>query len=212
MPRWIWILLSVAVAALLWAANRGSSAPVGRAVPGQAAFSCTLPPPASPLEPRQTGVSGEMQPFVHGDFLVLPLAEFSIEARVLGREDYRFDAAAALSPTDLALGWNAMAHPLNYRRLDISQSNRWYHYRWDAGGPPLPLDEIIRSSANMHLIPANETVARALSRVRPDQTVRIQGWLVEARSDDQVWRSSTTREDSGAGACELIYVCAISSF
>ena len=65
----------------------------------------------------------------------------------------------------------------------------------------------------MHLIPGNAGVAQALSRVRPDQTVRLQGWLVEARREDGWhWRSSLTREDSGGGACELIYVCAMSSF
>ena len=212
MPRWIWILLSVSVAALLWAANRGPSAPVAQPLSGTAAFNCVLTPPASPAEPLQTGVPGEMQPFRHGDFLVSPLAGFSVEARVLGREDYRFDTGAALSPTDLALGWNGMANPANYQRLDITQSGRWYFYRWGAEGPPLPVGDIVRSSANMHLIPANESVAQALSRVRPDQTVRIQGWLVEARRDNYVWRSSTTREDSGDGSCELVYVCAMSSF
>lgn len=212
MPRWIWILLATTLAALLWAANRGPSAGVAQPLPGQASFSCLLPPPASPAAPLQTGVPGQVQPFMHGEFLISPLAGFSIEARVLGREDYRFDAGASLSPIDLALGWNAMANPAVYRSLDISQSGRWYRYRWGPGGPPLPVGEIIRSSANMHMIPANESVARALSRVRPDQTVRLQGWLVEARRDDYLWRSSTTREDSGAGACELIYVCAVSSF
>ena len=212
MPRWRWILLSVSVAALLWAANRGPSAPVAQSLSGQAPFSCVLPPPASPAEPLPTSVPRGMQPFQHGDYVVSPLAGFSIEARVLAREDYRFDAGAALSPTDLALGWNTMANPANYRRLDISQSGRWYHYRWGAEGPPLPLREIIRSSANMHLIPGSEAVAQAMARVRPDQTVRIQGWLVEARRENYLWRSSTTREDSGAGACELIYVCAMSSF
>lgn len=212
MNRWIWILLSVSLAALLWAANRGPSAPDAQSLPGQPAFSCVLPPQASPVQPLQTSVPGTMGPFRHGEFTVSPLAGFSIEARVLGREDYRFDAGASLSPTDLALGWNAMAHPDNYRRLDISQSGRWYRYRWGAEGPPLPLDEIIRSSANMHLIPADANVARALSSVRPDQTVRLQGWLVEARRENYVWRSSMTRNDSGDGACELIYVCALSSF
>ncbi|MCX7034205.1 MAG: hypothetical protein NT046_09575 [Arenimonas sp.] len=212
MPRWIWILLALALAALVWEGSRGPSAPVAQALPGQAAFNCVLPPPASPAVPLQTEVPAQMQPFMHGEFMMSPLAGFSIEARVLGREDYRFDDGASLSPTDLALGWNGMADPAVYRRLDISQSGRWYHYRWDASGPPLPLEEIIRSSANMHLVPANDAVAQALSRVRPDQTVRLQGWLIEARRENYVWRSSTTREDSGAGACELIYVCALSSF
>ena len=212
MPRWLWLLLAGSLAALLWAGNRSPSVPRVQALAGQPSFSCISIPPASPVEPRQTGVPARMGPFQHGDFLIEPLAGFSIEARVLGREDYRFDPGASLSPTDLALGWNAMARPEVYRQLDISQSGRWYRYRWDEQGPPLPPDEIVRSSANMHLIPANEAVAKALARVRPDQTVRLQGWLVEARRDNYTWRSSTTREDSGGGACELIYVCAISSF
>lgn len=212
MPRWLWILLSVSVAALLWAANRAPSPSVPQAAASPAQLACVPPPPRMPAEPRQAGVSSNLPPFLHGDYTVSPLAEFSVEARVLGREDYWLDAGASLSPTDLALGWSGMSDPANYRRLDISQSGRWYHYRWGAEGPPLPLGEIIRSSANMHLIPANESVALALSRVQPDQVVRIQGWLVEARRQDFVWRSSTTREDSGAGACELIYVCALSSF
>ena len=49
-----------------------------------------------------------------------------------------------------------------------------------------------------------------MARVREDQRVRIEGWLVEAKSSNSSWRSSTTREDTGDGACELIYVCALS--
>jgi hypothetical protein len=41
--------------------------------------------------------------------------------------------------------------------------------------------------------------------------VRIDGWLIEANAPDGWrWRSSTTREDAGGGACEVIYVCSIS--
>jgi len=214
MPRWIWWFIALSVGALLWAANRSPTVAFSQPLPGQAAPHCLLtPPPVPGGEPLQTGVPPAMAPFRHKQFTVTPLAGFSIEARVLGREDYRFDTESAFSPTDLALGWRGMAEPQNYRRLNISQSGRWYRYQWGAEGPPLPPAEIVRTSANMHLVPADENVARALSRVRPDQTVRIQGWLVEAHRDDGWrWRSSLTREDSGAGACELIYVCALSSY
>ena len=212
MPRWIWILLAASLAALFWAGSRTPSLPAAQSLSGTSGFSCLTVPQASPAQPLQTDVPGQMGPFRYGDFVIEPLAGFSIEARVLGREDYRYDQAASLSPTDLALGWDRMADPAVYRKLDISQSGRWYHYRWGPEGPPLPLNDIIRSSANMHLIPANDAVAAALARVRPDQTVRLQGWLVQARREDYVWRSSTTRDDSGGGACELIYVCALSSY
>ena len=70
--------------------------------------------------------------------------------------------------------------------------------------------EIARSSANMHMIPATDDVAAALAGVRKGDRVRIDGWLVEAHAaDGWRWRSSTRRDDSGGGACEVVYVCAI---
>ena len=212
MPRWLWIALAVGLAALVWAGKPRPGARLAQA--GQAGVACVLPPsPRAGEEPLQTGVPSAMRAFRLGDYTVSPLAGFSAEARVLSREDYHFGVESELSPTDLALGWRRMADPAVYRRLDITQSGRWYHYRWGAEGPPLPVDEIVRSSANMHLVPADDHVARALSRVKPDQTVRLQGWLVEVQRDDGWrWRSSLTREDSGGGACELIYVCALTSY
>jgi hypothetical protein len=64
-----------------------------------------------------------------------PLAGFSVEARVLSRKDYRRGREAALSPTDLALGWGAMSAPGMARRLDVTQSGRWYHYQWSGEAP-----------------------------------------------------------------------------
>jgi hypothetical protein len=59
----------------------------------------------------------------------------------------------------------------------------------------------------MHLIPADDGVERALSRVRPGHVVELRGQLVEARGDNGFqWRSSLTREDSGNGACEIVFV------
>lgn len=214
MPRWLWILIAAGLAALLWAVRSGSAPTLAQPLPGDPPVACVLPPTASPGQaPLQSDVPATMRAFRVGEFTVSPLAGFSAEARVLSREDYHFGPESALSPTDLALGWQRMADPAVYGRLGISQSGRWYHYRWDGDGPPLPVEEIIRSSANMHLVPADETVARALARVRPQQTVRLQGWLVEVRRDDGwTWRSSLSREDSGGGACELIYVCALSAY
>ncbi|HEU0153862.1 MAG TPA: hypothetical protein VFQ84_11030 [Arenimonas sp.] len=214
MPRWLWFLLAASLGALLWAGSRGASAPIAARVDGDGPIRCEPPPGKFDiLAPLQTPATAAMPPFRLGPHAVTPLAGFAIEARVLGREDYRFDRGAALSPTDLALGWGRMAREEHYRALAISQSGRWYHYRWGSEGPPLPLEEIIRSSANMHLIPADEKVAAAISRVRPDQTVRLAGWLVEVQGEDGWhWRSSLSREDSGDGGCELIYVCTLESW
>ena len=68
----------------------------------------------------------------------------------------------------------------------------------------------MEAAANMHMIPADAGVGRDLARIRPGAIVRMHGQLVEAkRSDGFQWRSSLTRTDTGAGACELFLVDSI---
>ena len=91
----------------------------------------------------------------------------------------------------------------------MSQSGRWFYTRW-AGAPPLPLQEIELSAANMHMIPANEAVERTLKRVSRHDMVRLKGFLVAVNSPDGwEWRSSLSRSDTGDGACELVFVEAV---
>jgi len=208
-----WIAMAALACALAWwlwlhPAHRPAPAMTGAI--HERAGGCTMPPQVTAGEaPLQTAVPpGLALPAVAGAALA-PLAGFSVDARVLGREDYRLGREADYSPVDLALGWGRMADDAVLARLSISQGGRWYRYRWQ-GEPPIPVAEIVRSSANMHMIPANAEVARTLRGVRRDDTVRIDGWLVQVDAPDGWrWRSSVTRDDTGAGACELVYVCAI---
>ena len=134
-----------------------------------------------------------------------PLQKFQVEARVLGAERYSVGREADLSPLDLALGWGQMSDSAVLDKIQISQSNRFYFWRVDEF--PIPRRDIERSSANMHMIPANGALASRLRSVRVGQVVRIDGWLVEAQGDDGWrWRSSLTRDDSGAGGCEVVFV------
>lgn len=152
---------------------------------------------------------GNIQSIVHGDYELTPRADFELRARVLGREDYRFDAGAPLSPTDLALGWGRMSDTAVIEKMEFSQAVRFFSYRWNHE-PPIPTAEIVRSASNMHLIPADKVVARQLSRVRVGSVIHLSGRLVDAkRADGWRWNTSLSREDSGAGACELFLVNAI---
>ena len=191
-----WVIVAVLAAAVGWWCSppRERSQPDGVLVPDV---------------PEQVAIDSPVT-FAHGDFQVMPLADFRITARVLSRETYRFDAGAAISPIDLALGWGAMSNNHVLEQLDVSQGSRWFTYRWGREGPPIPPGEIQVSASNMHMIPADGGVEAALRRIRRGDVVRIQGQLVEvSRSDGWRWRSSLTREDSGGGACELVYVRAI---
>ncbi len=154
--------------------------------------------------PRQTGIK-EPFSFNHGDYTVTPLARFWIRAKVLSREDYRFDREAELSPVDLALGWGNMSDESVVAQIEISQGGRWY--RWSTKEPPIPVREIETHSANMHLIPADDALKSDIEKVRTGEIVELSGHLVEIKaSDGWRWKSSLTREDTGASACELIWV------
>jgi len=138
-------------------------------------------------------------------YRLLPLAAFSIRARVLGRENYHFGREADLSPLDLALGWGRMSDEAVLNHIDIRQGGRFYF--WYVNAFPIPRNEIETHSANMHMIPADADVEKVLKSVRVGQVVTLHGYLVEARSDDGWhWRSSLTRSDTGSGACELVLV------
>lgn len=207
-----WMVLLLLLAGIGWWYSPDSPRvpAVPALAPGVAAAACPLPPGVAPgAAPRQSALTAAMTPIQLQAATLSPLAGFSIEARVLSRMDYAFGREAELSPTDLALGWQRMADDAVLSQLEINQGGRWYHYRW-RDDPPIAPQEIARSSANMHLIPADAATAQALRAVNRDDRVRIEGWLVEAQgSDGWHWRSSTSREDTGAGGCEVIYVCAI---
>lgn len=140
-----------------------------------------------------------------GEYRIEPLAEFDIKARVLGAEHYHVDREADLAQVDLAMGWGAMSDPEILEQISISQSGRFYY--WHVDEFPIPREEIETHSANMHMIPANDSVADRLQGIRAGEIVKLHGYLVEATAEDGWhWRSSLTRDDTGGGACELIWV------
>ena len=138
-------------------------------------------------------------------YRIVPLEKFDFQARVLKTEHYSMDRGAELAPVDLALGWGPMADEEVLAKVRISQSNRFYY--WHVNQFPIPRRDIEINSANMHMVPASAEVERALKTIKPGQSVSFSGYLIEARaSDGWRWRSSQTREDTGAGACELVWV------
>lgn len=160
--------------------------------------------------PIQQSIDGSAFPLTAGDFELRPQALFQVEARVLGRKDYRRGTEALLSPMDLALGWGRMADPDVLDSIRIRQSGRFYSWRVDEF--PIPRREIEQSSANMHLIPANEEIGRQLKAIGKNDQVRLAGFLVHVdRADGWRWRTSLTRNDTGAGACEIVLVTRVES-
>lgn len=156
-------------------------------------------------DPVQAPLDAPVAALHVGDFTLAPRARFAVTARVLSTENYTLDAGAALVPEDFALGWGRMSDSAVLADIDISQSGRFFY--WHTREFPIPRREIETHSANMHLIPADDAVRRALRRVRVGQVAEFEGYLVDAsRADGWHWSTSMTRADTGSGACELFYV------
>ncbi|HET6330622.1 MAG TPA: hypothetical protein VFF76_07530 [Holophagaceae bacterium] len=154
-------------------------------------------------DPAQTAC--DPQSWEVNGYRLSALAAFSMKARVLSTERYRFDREADLVPEDVAFGWGQMSDSRILDQLDIGQSGRWY--QWSCKEFPISRGNIEVHSANMHLIPADAVVKHTILGLRPGQVVSLEGFLVRADSSDGWhWISSLTREDTGAGACELVYV------
>ncbi len=136
-----------------------------------------------------------------------PVADYTIRARVLAKESYHMDNFSKVSPWDMVLGWDTMedAEITQKWEIDISQSGRFYYWK-------IPIyDEhhiktIRRNSANVHMIPHNSYVKKQLDEVVEDGVYEFTGYLVNVTTSKRSYISSTSREDTGAGACEIFYV------
>ena len=149
--------------------------------------------------------SSSASEFELNEYDITPLQSFQIKARVLGRKNYSSGRESNLSPVDLALGWGRMSDESVVSKISISQSGRFYHWRVDEF--PIPRREIETHSANMHLIPSNEVVLDSIEQIKTGDVIELDGYLVSVKADDGWrWSSSLTRNDTGKGACELIWV------
>jgi hypothetical protein len=158
-------------------------------------------------DPVQTDVSALREPeWLLGEARLQPVAEFDIDALVLHRKRYTFDYMSHLSPVDLALGWGIMSNVAILQHLSIWQRNRFYYFRVPADYP-MSVQDIGRHSTNLHPVPASDAIRRQLLAIEPGDRVRLRGALVDIHLPDGGFiRSSRTRTDSGAGACEVMWV------
>lgn len=158
----------------------------------------------APEEPVQLNLK-KRESFTTGEYRVDKLAEFHIKARVLSKKKYRSGREKDLSRYDLAMGWGPMSDSRVLDEIEISQKNRWYY--WKTKHFPIPRKDIETHSANMHMLTDDEDIEKELGRVKKGNTVELKGYLVYVEAGDGWrWKSSLTRNDTGGGSCEVIWV------
>lgn len=158
----------------------------------------------APDEPLQTMLAGG-DSFSDKGFRITPRAKFSARVRVLSRERYWLGTLAKLSPIDLAVGWGPMSDSAVLKSIDVSQSNRFFY--WHTNEFPIERAVIESSASNWHMVPANRRVEKILGRVHTGDVITIAGSLIDVVGPDGGSMStSLSRTDTGAGACEVIWL------
>lgn len=138
-------------------------------------------------------------------------AKYDLTVRLLRKERYRIDSAAAIAPYDLAVGWGPISDTRIIEQLDITQMGRFFYWRMrDPETFPLTVHDLVVNAAHIHAIPANAEVDAQLARLRRGQVMTLHGYLVDVRGPRGfAWNTSLTREDTGDGACEIMWIEAI---
>jgi hypothetical protein len=142
--------------------------------------------------------------------LLTPKAHYKITGRVVSKRHYHMDWLSKLSPVDLAIAWGPFATKKYDDNLTYSHGDRYYSF-WYSGEFDGDPKVIATHSANEHLIPANTFIAKVLKSIKVDEVVMLEGLLVNVEWIDEKLEvgnlsTSLTRDDTGAGACEIIYV------
>jgi hypothetical protein len=192
-----WIVTLMLIASLFGAWNWWSSERHAHVPPGIVA----------PDDPLQTNDDLPVT-FSAKNHTFVPRARYELTARVLRKEIYRIDGGAALAPVDLGLGWGAMSDTRVVDQLEFSQMGRFLYWKpRDWATFPLSVPQIISHAAQVHAIPADADVEHKLRKLRPGQIVHLTGYLVDVRGPGGfTWNTSLRRDDTGEGACEIMWI------
>lgn len=199
MPRWLIIAL---VLLMSWGAMNSWRHREVKQPPGILA----------PNEPLQENLGADVPKIRIGDVMLTPRAHYVVTARVLSLEHYYLEKDSKVVPDDLGISWGRMSDSAVLASFKIYPSYRFLMFELLTNTSPIPADEVERSLANNHMIPANAGVKRELEKIRIGQVVHFEGFLVDARSVDFAseggWfrNTSMTRTDVGNGACEQVYL------
>ena len=142
-------------------------------------------------------------------FFIIKTHRYALTAEVLAAHAYDWVWTTEFYDVDLGLAWGDQVRRLT-ETYSFYQDARFLFWRSDA---PVSEEErayITTHVGNVHVLPAEGKphVGRALRSARPGDLVSLEGYLVEIQDagTNRLAKSSTTRTDTGNGACEVMWV------
>ena len=140
---------------------------------------------------------------------VQPVASYDLYGLVVSHNDIHgiadiYHDDDSVDTKDLCVIWGPNLEHDDYRRITFENTPTWCHWSWRSDDIQFHSEAI----ANNHLVTDSAALRAALDRVHIGDQVHFSGMLANYRDmrHPEFWRpSSTSRTDSGAGACEVVY-------
>lgn len=120
--------------------------------------------------------------------------------------DRSTDSWAEIAPYDVAIAWGEYLDPKTHAKLEPRQADRNLYWVTPAQEKTM---EIIKSTANLHMIPANALVLEQIKNLKTGDLVHISGALVDIKLRNEEWKTSKSNVDIGYGSGEIIFVVSI---
>jgi len=142
-------------------------------------------------------------------FHVQKTHSYRVVGEVLSASTYSIAFTNDFFDVDLGLAWGDHVPALK-AAYTFYQDNRWLFWRSDHAVSDADRHDVTTHIGNQHIIPAEGHVRidRAVRWAKEGDIVALDGYLVVIL--DQAWqpltRSSTSRSDTGPGACEIVWV------
>jgi len=166
-------------------------------------------------EPQQSPVKQARQTVKFHDlrFMVQPRFRYELAGLVVSKRVHQADYKGSLhglsedylNVADLCVVWGETANPEILQHFDFSNGQFTCNYQtrdeqaWQAFNP--------NQLSNNHVLAVNESVRQTLSEAEIGDQIRIRGYLADYTNPKGYLRTtSTTRTDTGNGACETIWV------
>lgn len=167
---------------------------------------------SQPFQEPLDGTETSIQSCCRGDWCwtFTPLFKYDITAFVFGTS-HKFTSEFKDTLTDIGLLWGDNASKEYYKNVKLRVMMDHYEVSWRYGE-----NFDLYSAANTHIATCDSNTFKKIRSIKTGDQVRIKGWLVNAKISKKpgetdpakilTWNSSITRNDTGEGSCELMYV------
>lgn len=163
----------------------------------------------NPPHQQETEVLPFQKEYDGKQYTIIPRYEYELYGLVVSTRDLEhtwYNIAYDQDPMnikDVCVLWGGNLASHDFQSVEF-HSGLWTCYARYQGA--LYFDD--KAISNNHILPDDLYVARVLSQVGIGDQIYLKGYLVDYHVDGRegLRKTSTTREDTGNGACEVIYL------